>query len=52
MEPLTQLGISLGELNAEINIPQSIDVLGIPAGTITVQLPVLWHVAKMFTGRI
>ena len=48
MEPLTQLGISLGELNAEINIPQSIDVLGIPAGTITVQRLFYWHVAKMF----
>jgi len=48
MEPLTQLGISLGELNAEIDIPQSIDVLGIPAGRINVQRLFYWHVAKMF----
>lgn len=48
MEPLTQLGISLGELNAEIDIPKPIDVLGIPAGRINVQRLFYWHVAKMF----
>jgi ubiquinone/menaquinone biosynthesis C-methylase UbiE len=48
MEPLTQLGISLGELNAEIDIPQPIHVLGIPAGRINVQRLFYWHVAKMF----
>lgn len=48
MEPLTQLGISLGELNAEIDIPRPIDVLGIPAGRINVQRLFYWHVAKMF----
>ena len=48
MEPLTQLGISLGELNTEIDIPQPIDVLGIPAGKIDVQRLFYWHVAKMF----
>jgi SAM-dependent methyltransferase len=48
MEPLTQLGISLGELNAEIDIPQPIDLLGIPAGRINVQRLFYWHVAKAF----
>jgi arsenite methyltransferase len=48
MEPLTQLGISLGELNAEINIPQPIDLLGIPAGRVNVQRLFYWHVAKTF----
>ncbi len=48
VEPLTQLGIALGELNAEIDIPQPIDVLGIPAGRINVQRLFYWHVAKMF----
>jgi arsenite methyltransferase len=48
MKPLTQLGISLGELNAEIDIPQPIDVLGIPAGRINVQRLFYWHVAKVF----
>jgi SAM-dependent methyltransferase len=48
MEPLTQLGISLGELNAEIDIPEPIDLLGIPAGRINVQRLFYWHVAKVF----
>lgn len=48
MEPLTQLGISLGELDAEIEIPQPIDLLGIPAGRINVQRLFYWHVAKIF----
>lgn len=48
VEPLTQLGIALGELNAEIDIPQPIDLLGIPAGRIDVQRLFYWHVAKIF----
>jgi arsenite methyltransferase len=48
MEPLTQLGIALGELNAEINIPHPIELLGIPAGRVTVQRLLYWHVAKTF----
>ncbi len=48
MEPLTQLGISLGELDAEIEIPAPIDLLGIPAGRINVQRLFYWHVAKAF----
>lgn len=48
MEPLTQLGISLGKLDAEIDIPAPIEVLGIPAGRINVQRLFYWHVAKAF----
>jgi len=48
MEPLTQLGVSLGEIDAEIEIPASIDLLGIPAGRITVQRLFYWHIAKAF----
>jgi hypothetical protein len=48
MEPLTKLGISLGELNAEIEIPEPIDLLNIPAGRINVQRLFYWHVAKIF----
>jgi arsenite methyltransferase len=48
MEPLTQLGIALGELNAEIDIAEPIDLLDIPAGRINVQRLFYWHVAKMF----
>ena len=50
MEPLTRLGIVLGELNAEIDIPEPIDLLNIPAGRINVQRLFYWHVAKMFYG--
>jgi arsenite methyltransferase len=48
MEPLTQLGIALGDLNAEIDIPRPIEILGIPAGRTTVQRLFYWHVAKVF----
>lgn len=48
MEPLTRLGISLGELNAEIEIPEPIDLLGIPAGRINIQRLFYWHIAKAF----
>ena len=48
MEPLTRLGIALGELNSEIDIPEPIELLGIPAGRIDVQRLFYWHVAKMF----
>lgn len=48
MEPLTQLGIALGELNTEIDIPRPITFLGIPSGRINVQRLFYWHVAKTF----
>jgi arsenite methyltransferase len=48
MAPLTKLGISLGKLDAEVDIPEAIDLLGIPAGRINVQRLFYWHVAKAF----
>lgn len=48
MEPLTDLGIALGKLDAEINLPRPIELLGIPAGRINVQRLFYWHVAKTF----
>lgn len=48
LKPLTRLGIALGELEAEVDIPEPIDLLGIPAGRIDVQRLFYWHVAKMF----
>ena len=48
MEPLTRLGIALGELDAEIDVPAPIELLGIPAGRISVQRLFYWHVAKAF----
>ena len=51
VEPLTRLGIALGELDAEITVPESVELLGIPAGRINVQRLFYWHVAKLFYRR-
>lgn len=48
LEPLTELGIALGELGTEIELHRPIDLLGIPAGRIDVQRLFYWHVAKTF----
>lgn len=48
MEPLTRLGIALGGLNAQVEVPEAIDLLGIPAGRIDVQRLFYWHVAKAY----
>jgi hypothetical protein len=48
IEPLTKLGNALGELNAEIDVPEEISLLGIPAGRINVQRLFYWHVCKLF----
>lgn len=48
LEPLTRLGIALGELNVTVNVPEKIDLLDIPAGPIDVQRLFYWHVFKAF----
>ena len=48
MEPLTRLGIELGRMNATIEIPEAIDLLGVPAGRMDLQRFFYWHVAKAF----
>ncbi|TVR06859.1 MAG: class I SAM-dependent methyltransferase [Salinarimonadaceae bacterium] len=48
MEPLTKLGRALGELNVEIDIPEAIDLLDIPAGKMNLQRFFYWHVCKAF----
>lgn len=48
MEPLTKLGNALGELNAEVDVPEAVELLGIPAGRINVQRLFYWHVCKLF----
>jgi arsenite methyltransferase len=48
MLPLTRLGKMLGDLDLEIDIPERIDLLGIPAGRITLQRFFYWHVFKAF----
>ena len=48
LEPLTQLGVSLGRLGAEVEIPADIELLEIPAGRYDLQRLFYWHVAKMY----
>jgi hypothetical protein len=48
LEPLTRLGIALGELDAYVDIDQPVDILGIPRGRISIQRLFYWHVAKAF----
>jgi len=48
MIPLSRLGKLLGELDIEIDIPERIDLLDIPAGRINLQRFVYWHVLKAF----
>jgi len=46
--PLTKLGRVLGELNIEIEIPEPIELLDIPAGRINLQRFFYWHVLKAY----
>jgi arsenite methyltransferase len=46
--PLTRLGKLLGDLDVVLDIPEPIDLLGIPAGPISLQRFFYWHVAKAF----
>src|SRR6266851_2996439 len=46
--PLTRLGRALGELRVEIEVPEAIELLGIPAGRIDLQRLLYWHFCKMF----
>lgn len=48
LRPLTMLGRALGELHTEIDVPESIPLLGIPAGRIDLQRFFYWHVCKAF----
>jgi len=48
VEPLTKLGVALGELGVEVEVPEDITLLDIPAGRYNVQRLFYWHVAKAF----
>jgi SAM-dependent methyltransferase len=48
MMPLTRLGKILGDLNIQIDVPEPIDLLEIPAGRIDLQRLFYWHVFKAF----
>jgi len=46
--PLTRLGMSLGKLDVQIDVPECIPYLGIPAGKQSLQRFFYWNVCKMF----
>jgi len=45
---LTKLGIELGKLNIEIDMPENVEILNIPAGKINLQRLFYWHIFKAF----
>ncbi|AZW33428.1 methyltransferase domain protein [Bordetella bronchiseptica GA96-01] len=48
LAPLTQLGITLGQADLEIDIPEPIEILGIPAGKLNLQRFFYWHIFKAY----
>jgi SAM-dependent methyltransferase len=48
LRPLTTLARTLAELQVTVDVPEPVDLLGIPAGRIDLQRLLYWHVAKMF----
>lgn len=48
MMPLSKLGKILGDLDIEIDVPERIGLLDIPAGRINLQRFFYWHVLKAF----
>ena len=46
--PLTKLGEALGTLQVEVDVPEPVDLLGIPAGRIDVQRLFYWYFCKAF----
>lgn len=48
LEPLTKLGIALGELAVEIDVPEDIPFLGIKAGRMDIQRFFYWNICKIF----
>jgi arsenite methyltransferase len=49
--PLTKLGRALGELKTVVDVPEDIDLLGIPAGPIDIQRLFYWHVVKAYYDK-
>lgn len=48
LEPLTKLGIALGELNIDIDVPEDIDFLGIKKGKLDLQRFFYWNIMKAY----
>lgn len=48
LEPLTKLGIALGELNITLDVPEDIPYLGIKKGKIDLQRFFYWNICKLY----
>ena len=48
MRTLTRLGQSLADLNATVDVPEDVPLLGIKAGRHDVQRLIYWHFAKLY----
>lgn len=48
LESLTRLGIELGRLQSELNVPEDIPYLGIKAGKTDIQRFVYWNICNVF----
>lgn len=48
LEPLTKLGIALGELGVEVDVPEDVDLLGIKAGRVNLQRLFYYDVFKAY----
>ena len=48
LKPLSRLGEALGRLNVEIDVPEDVELLGIPAGRIDIQRFFYWNVLKAY----
>jgi arsenite methyltransferase len=48
LEPLTRLGIALGELKTEIVVPEDVPLLGIPKGRIDIRRLFYWTICKAY----
>ena len=48
LEPLTKLGVALGEIDAVIDVPEDIPYLGIKRGKLDLQRFFYWNICKMY----
>lgn len=48
LAPLTRLGVALGELDVEIDVPEDVPLLGIRKGKLDIQRFFYWNVCKLY----
>jgi SAM-dependent methyltransferase len=48
LRPLTVLGVRLGEADCELDLPEGIPLLDVPAGKVSLQRFFYWHIFKVF----